>query len=70
MMSTITPTQVYKQMSPIVRKNMTHLFIHRSRSYGDLEPIVEESSATYDRNTLLHIYHEAVGEYSSFLHVN
>ena len=29
MISTITSTQVYKQLSPIVRKNMTHLFIHR-----------------------------------------
>ena len=45
MVSTITSTQVYKQMSPIVRKNMTHLLIHRLRHYGDLEPIVEELSA-------------------------
>ena len=56
MISTITPTQVYKQISPIVRKNMTHLFIHRLRNYGDLEAIVEELSAIYDKNTLLHIY--------------
>ena len=27
MISTITSTQVHKQMSPIVRKSMTHLFI-------------------------------------------
>ena len=40
MISTITPTQVYKQISPIVRKSMTHLFIYRLRSYNDLEPIV------------------------------
>ena len=26
MISTVTPTQVYKQISPIVRKNMTHIF--------------------------------------------
>ena len=29
MISTITSTQVYKQISPIVRNNMTHLFIYR-----------------------------------------
>ena len=29
MISTITSTQVYKQISPIVRKNKTHLFIYR-----------------------------------------
>ena len=33
---TITPTQVYKQISPIVRKNITHLFNYRLRNYGDL----------------------------------
>ena len=48
MISTITSTQVYKQISPIVRKNMTHLFIYRLRNYGDLEAIVEELSAIYD----------------------
>ena len=41
MVSTITTTQVYKQMSPIVRKSMTHLCIHRLRSHNDIEPTVE-----------------------------
>ena len=70
MISTITSTQVYKQISPIVRKNMTHLFIYRFRNYGDLESIVEELSAVYDKKTLLQIYHEAVDELYSFLCVN
>ena len=71
MISTITSTHVYKQISPIVRKNMTHLFIHRLRNYGDLESIVEELSAIYDlKKTLLQIYHEAVSEDRSFLYVN
>ena len=70
MISTITSTQVYKQISPIVRKNMTHLFIYRLRNYGDLEAIVEELSAVYDKKTLLQIYHEAVDEPYSFLYVN
>jgi len=70
MISTITSTQVYKQISPIVRKNMTHLFIYRLRNYGDLESIVEELSAIYDKKTLLQIYHEAVSEDYSFLYIN
>ena len=71
MISTITSTQVYKQIPPIVRKNMTHLFIYRLGNYNDLEPIVEELSAIYDkRNTPLQIYHEAVSEEYSFLDVN
>ena len=49
MISTITSTQVYKQISPIVRKDMTHLFIHRLRSYGDLEATVEILSAIYGK---------------------
>ena len=70
MISTTTSTQVYKQISPTVRKNMTHLFIYRLRNYGDLESIVEELSAVYDKKTLLKIYHEAVDEPYSFLYVN
>ena len=62
MVSTITPTQVYKQILSIVRKSMTHLFIYRSRNYGDLESTVEELSAIYDKKTLLHIFHEAVAD--------
>ena len=70
MISTITATQAYKQISPIVRKNMTHLFIYRLRNYADLEAIIEELSAVYDKKTLLQIYHEAIDEPYSFLYVN
>ena len=70
MISTITPTQVYKQISPIVRKNMTHSFIYRLRNYNDLESTVEELSAICDRTALLQIYHEAISEDYSFLYVN
>ena len=70
MISTITSTQVYKQISPIVRKTMTHLFIYRLRNLGGLESIVEELSAVYDKKTLLNIYHEAVDEPYSFLYAN
>ena len=56
MISAITSTQVYKQISPIVRKSMTHLSIYILRNYGDLEAIVEELSATYDKKALLHKY--------------
>ena len=70
MISTITSTQVYKQISPIIRNNMTHLFIYRLRNYGGLEAIVEELSAIHDKKTFLQIYHEAVSEEYSFLYVN
>ena len=70
MISTITSTQVYKPILPIVRKNMTHLFIYKLRNYGGLEAIVEELSAIYDKKTLLQIYHETVIEAYSFLYAN
>ena len=70
MISTITSTQVYMQISPTVRKNITHPFIYRLRNHGDLKATVEELSAIYDKKTLLQIYHEAVSEDYSFLYVN
>ena len=70
MISTITSTQIYKGVSPIISENMTHLFIHRLRNYGDLEGIIEELNAIYGKKTLLQIYHEAVSEDYSFLYVN
>ena len=70
MISTITSTQVYKQISPIARKSITHLFIYRLRAYGDLEYNIEEVSAMYGKNTLPQLYHEAVSEPYSFLYVN
>ena len=70
MISTITATQVYKAVLPIIRKNLTHLFIYRLRTYADLEAIIEEMSAIYDKHTLLQMYHEAIGEPYSFLYIN
>ena len=67
MVSTITSTQVYKQISPIVRNEIIHLFIYRVRNFGDLESIIEEMSAIDDKNTLLQMYHEAVSEPYPFL---
>ena len=70
MISTITATQVYKGVSPVIRKNITHLFIYRLRNYGDLEAIVQERSAIYDKKTRLQIYHEAIDEPYSFPYIN
>ncbi len=68
--STITSTQVYKAISPLVRKNMTHLFIYRLRNYADLQAIIEEMSAIYNPKTLLKMYEIATNERYSFLYIN
>ena len=67
MINAITSTQVYQQLSPMVRKNMTHLLIYRLSNYGDLESIVDELGAIYDKKTLLHVYDEAGSDDSGFL---
>ena len=69
MISTITATQVYKAVSPVIRKNMTHLFFHRLRNCADLQATIEEMSAVYDPKTL-QIYHEAIDEPYSFLYID
>ena len=49
MISIIAATQVYKAVSPIIRKNMTHLCIYRLRNYVDLEALIKEMTAIYDK---------------------
>ena len=53
-----------------LRFGRTTLLIYRLRNYGDLESIIEEMSATHDKQALLHMYHEAVIEPYSFLYIN
>ena len=70
MISTITATQVYKVISPIVRKNVTDLIIFKLRNYADLEGIVEELAALTDKKILHNIYQQAVEQPFAFLYVN
>ena len=46
--SVVTATQVFKALSPIIRKNITELYVYRLRNQNDLEAWVEEVSAIYD----------------------
>ena len=54
--STITSTQVYKAVSPTIRKNITHLFVYKLRGQSDLDSWIEELSAVYDKKTLHQLY--------------
>ena len=69
MISTITATQVFKAISPIVRKNITDLYIYRLRNQADLESIIEEVIAGYDEKTLYKLYRLATEQPYSFLYV-
>ena len=67
MISTIT--QVYRAISPVVRKNITDLCIFRLRNQSDLDAIIEETSAILDNATLLKCYKAATTKPYSFLYV-
>jgi hypothetical protein len=69
MISTITSTQKFNALHPIIRCNMTELIIFRLRNFKDIEAFIEETSAIYDKKTLLEIYHMATAEPYSFLYV-
>jgi len=68
--STIVSTQKYFAISPIIRINATQLYVFRLRNYKDLESIIEELSAIYDKQTLLKIYNLATDKPFSLLFIN
>jgi GTPase SAR1 family protein len=68
--STITSTQVFTMLSPIIRKNATALYVYRLRNYKDLESLLEELSALYDKKTLMQLYETATSEPHSFWYIN
>ena len=68
--STITATQKFAAIAPIIRVNATELYVYRLRNYKDLETFVEEVSAITDKATILQIYNMATAEPYSFLYVN
>lgn len=69
MISTITATQVYKAISPIVRKNITDIFVYRLRNNADLDSLLDEVSAVYDKKTLLEMYRLATEGAFGFLYI-
>jgi hypothetical protein len=70
MISTITATQKFSAIHPIIRVNATSLFVYRLRNYKDLETCIDEVSAVYDKKTLMAMYNEATEEPYSFLYVD
>ena len=53
--TTITATQVLNALSPIIRKNITELYVYRLRNNKELESLIDELSALYDKKTLLEL---------------
>lgn len=67
--SVITATQVFRILSPIIRKNITELYVYRLRNYLDLDSVMEEISALADKKTLMELYRMATEEPYSFLYI-
>ena len=68
--STITSTQKFAAIAPIIRVNATELYVYRLRNYRDLETFIEEVSAVVDKKALMQIYSMATSKPYSFLYVN
>jgi hypothetical protein len=68
--STVTATQKFAAIAPIIRVNASELYVYRLRNYRDLESFIEEVSAVVDKKTLMQIYNMATSEPYSFLYVN
>ena len=68
--STIASTQGYKCISPLIRKNITELFIFRLRNSSDLYAWIEELSAVYDKDTLYNMYKMVTDQPFAFLYIN
>ena len=68
--STITATQKFSALAPIIRVNATELFIYRLRNMKDLETFIDEVSAVTYKKTLMAIYEMAVRDPYSFLYVD
>ncbi len=69
MISTITATQKFSAIHPIIRVNATEIYVYRLRNYKDLETFIEEISAVYDKKGLLALYNAATKEPFNFLYV-
>ena len=69
MISTITATQKFSSIHPLIRVNATELYLYRLRNHKDLETFIDEVSAVADKKTLMELYNLATSEPYSFLYV-
>ena len=66
-LSVLISTQRYRSIAPQIRTQCTVLFVFRLRSHLELEAVLEEASATYDKKIIAGFYREATEEPYSFL---
>ena len=69
MISTITATQKFSAIHPIIRVNATELYMFKQRNMKDLDTVIGEVWAVLDNKTLLELNHQATADPYSFLNV-
>ena len=69
MISTITATQKFNAIHPIIRVNATELYLYKQRNMKDLDTVIGEVWAVLDNKTLLELNHQATADPYSFLNV-
>ena len=69
MISTITATQKFNSIHPVIRVNATELYVYRLRNQKDLDTLIDEVSAVLDKKTLLNIYKKCTEQPYSFLYI-
>ena len=52
MISTITSTQQFNAIHPVINVNATELFVYRLRNTKDLDTLIEEVSAVLDKKNI------------------
>ena len=70
MISTFVLVQKMRLAGSILRVNAQALVIFRLRNRLELEGVIEELSAVYDKGTILQMYEQATAEPYSFFYVN
>ena len=60
--SWMVSTQCLNMVSLPIRKNVRNILVWRARSTKEIDCIVEELAAVYDKDTLLQIYETAVND--------
>ena len=68
--STLVSTQKFRCLSPIIRSQITEIYVFPLRNNLDLEAFIEEVSAVYNKKTLLDVYRVCTSKPHHFLYVN
>ena len=70
MISTFVLSQKLRAMGSLLRVNAQALIVFRLRNKLELDAIIEELSAVYDKKVLLEMYQIATAEPYSFWYIN